>query len=229
MGGSSGLFGLLIFIIPIALIWYFVSKRKKKKNQPASVTAQSKSEKKDEVWRTVKQYLQDHNERGKEVSYSFVAKRNNPLQDKKLKKSYQFETEDYIQKNSLSKLEAKKYREKRQKQASKELYCIYFISRDAKTRQNDPARIIEAEVVQSPNAKKAKGEPSVKRNIVVNGLMDFETEFKWIEPIKKREDEKIEKMEKQRRARTAKKKAAQEKKQLRKMQKQGTTVQTQSH
>ena len=215
MGGSNNLFSLLIIIIPIVLIFWFFNKKKNKKNG-TGVTGQvqSKNERKDEVWKTVKQFLQEHGERGKEVSYSFVAKRNNPTQDKKLKKVFKQETEDYIKKNHLDKIQARRHRDQRQKLAAKELYCIYFITRDPKTKIKDPARIIEAEVVQTNTGNKK--EP-VKRSIVINGLQDFETEFKWIEPIKKREDEKIAKLEKQKEARAAKKRLRHEKRLQRKI------------
>lgn len=203
MGNNSSLFSILIIIVPIAVMFYFFSKRKKNQNNEG-FDGTPKKAKKDEVWRTLKQYMQDNNERGKEIVYSFVAKRPNPMQEKATRKGYAQETQKYIEENKLDKKAAKKYKAKRTKEASRERYCIYFITRDPKTRIRDDARIIEAEVVQKSTGDKR--EP-VKRSIVINGLQDFETEFKWIEPIKNREDEKIAKLEKQRAARQAKKDA----------------------
>lgn len=206
-GGSSSLFSIIIIIIPIIIVVWFFSKRKKKQ-EGAGFQGKLKSDKKDEVWRTIKQYMKDNGESGKEVAYSFVAKRPNPLQDKKLRKNYEVEIKKYIKENNLNKAAAKKYKRQKNKEASRELYCIYFITRDPKTKTKDSGKIIEAEVIQKPTGNKK--EPT-KRTIVVNGLQDFDKEFKWIEPIKKREDEKIAKLEKQRAARQAKKDARKKK------------------
>ncbi|WP_052664056.1 DUF5385 family protein [Mycoplasmoides alvi] len=201
MGNSGSLFSILILVIPIIAVFYFFSKKKKNKSK-IGFDGTPKKAKKDEVWQTIKKFMQQNNENGKEVVYSFVAKRPNPMQEKKIRKLYLAETNKYIEDNKLDKKAAKKYKSKRNKEASRELYCIYFISRDTKTRVDDKARIFEAEVVQKLTGQKK--EPT-KRVIVINGLKDFDTEFKWIEPLKKREDERIAKIQKQQLARQAKK------------------------
>ena len=201
MGNSGSLFSILILIIPIAVVFYFFSKKKKNRAN-VGFDGTPKKAKKDEVWQTIKKFMHQIGENGKEVVYSFVAKRPNPMQEKKIRKLYIEETDKYIKENNLDKKAAKKYKAQRNKEASRELYCIYFVSRDTKTRSLDKPRIFEAEVIQKLTGQKK--EPT-KRVIVINGLKDFDTEFKWIEPLKKREDERIAKIEKQRLARQAKK------------------------
>lgn len=208
--GNNGLFGLLILVVPIILLVMFFSKRKKNNEETNGFDGTPKKAKKDEVWRTLKQYLIDNNERGKEIIYSFVAKRPNPMQEKKIRKAYKEETDNYIKSHNLTKKEIKKYKKERIKEASREKYCIYFVTRDSKTRVKDKPRIIEAEVVQKlTNNKK---EPT-KRSIIINGLQNFDIEYKWIEPIKKREDDKIARFEKQKQAKITKKELKKQKKQ----------------
>lgn len=133
-----------------------------------------------------------------------MAKRQNPLLDKKTKKALEAEISAHIAKEGLDKKAAKAYRAKEMREAARERYCIWFVTRDAKTRVRDEPRIFEAEVVNQRTPGK-RGES--KRTIVINGLQDFEKEFAWIEPIKKREEAKMEAARKKREARVAKKAA----------------------
>lgn len=200
------LFYIMFIIIPIGIVWWMMSKRKKNKMRGAEDMAVP--EKKDEVWRTIKQFVSEQGETGKEVVSSFVAKRPNPIAEKKLKKAWEAETQAHIVREKLDKQAAKAYKRERAREASRERYCIWFVTRDAKTRVRDEPRIFEAEV-KNRRVTGKRGE--TKREIVINGLQDFEKEFAWIEPIKKREEAKIEAARKKREARLAKKKARKEK------------------
>ncbi len=208
MGDSSSLLTILIIILPIAALIYFISKRKKNK-AAVGFDGTPKKAKRDEVWQTIKRFLAERDEKGKEVKYSFVAKRPNPLQERKIRKAFIAETNEHIKKNNLDRKAAKQYKAKRNKEANRELYCIYFITKNSKTQQTDDPRIFEAEVVQKFTGDK---KAPTKRVIVINGLKDFETEYKWIEPLKKREDDRIAKLKKQRAAKEAKRQAKKAKK-----------------
>lgn len=203
MGNQSSLFSILILIIPIVAVIYFFSKRKKK-NAANGFDGTPKKAKKDEVWQTIKKFLAENNENGKEVVYSFVAKRPNPLQEKRIRKAFNAETEAYIRKNNLDKKAIKRYKASRTKEANRELYCIYFVTKNPKTQEMDKPRIFEAEVIQKMTGDKKS---PTRRVIVINGLKDFNTEFKWIEPLKRREDIRIAKIKKQKAAKEAKRNA----------------------
>lgn len=193
---------LLFIIIPIGIIFWMMSKRKKAKMKgPEDMNA---PEKKDEVWRTIKQFVANQGEVGKEVMSSFVAKRQNPLLNHKTKKVFEAEVKAHIDKEKLDAVAAKAYRREQVKEAGRELYCIWFVTRDAKTKVRDEPRIFEAEVVQKRTAGK-RGETA--RTIVINGLQDFDKEYAWIGPIKKREEAKMAAARKKKEARMAKKAA----------------------
>ena len=63
---------ILVVIIGIAIYaWY----KKRKANREANPFLSSRKNK-DEVWKTIKQFLKDNGEQGKEIVDSYVCKRN---------------------------------------------------------------------------------------------------------------------------------------------------------
>ncbi|ARQ35410.1 DUF5385 domain-containing protein [Mycoplasmoides pneumoniae] len=208
-GQQGGFFGLLVIIIPVILLIVFFSKKKNSQKTEFGGEGGSRASKKDEVWKTVKQFLQEQNERGKEIIKTFVAKNPNPLHSRKDRQFFNQEVQAYITAHNLSKTAAKRYRHEQLKLKQRELYCIYFITKDAKTSVFDEARIIEAEVYQKPN-KTGKGAP--ERLIRILGLKNFNDEMKWIQPLMDREEKRKEKEEKRKRELAARQLKRQEKK-----------------
>lgn len=191
-GGQQGsFFGLLVIVIPIILLIVFFSKKKGAQKNDFSGEGGNRSSRKDEVWKTIKQFLQEKNERGKEIIKTFVAKKPNPLHSKKDRKLFNQEIQAYITSNNLGKSEAKRYKNEQTRLMQRELYCIYFVTKDAKSTEVDDARIIEAEVYQKPTKTKSTPE----RLIRILGLKNFETEIQWIQPLMVREEKRKEKEE----------------------------------
>ncbi|WP_027122381.1 DUF5385 domain-containing protein [[Mycoplasma] imitans] len=191
---SSFLFIVLLVVIPIGLISYVIYKRKKSK-EPGQFAGKTKEERRNEVWKTIKRYLQDNEMYGREIMYSFVAKRPSANDDRKLHKQFKEATKQYLLEHKLSKKEKKEYLDKRKKEMARERYCIYFQTKDAKSQVTFEPAIIEAEVLTLP-AKSRRDPP--ERKIQINGLQDFKKEFAWIEPLKNKEDARLKKAEDER-------------------------------
>ena len=183
---SNPLLLILLLVVAIVGIPWWLKKRKQKQ---ATQTISSRHDK-DEVWKTIKQYLKDSGDYGKEIVDSYVAKRN-PI--------------DYINPNlpRISK-ENKKYANKiRQKQVSqskklakakginpdfvipkeRDLYVVCFLTRSIKSKIYDQPRAIECEVVNTKISKK-----EWDRKILINGVLDYDKEMEWIAPIRAAEE-----------------------------------------
>lgn len=195
--GNSNYFLFLIFILVIvAVVVFFVFKKKK-----APVNTTPVKQKKDEVWKSIKHYLKINNEQGKEIIDSYVAKRKT-IDFKEWKK------ENIAEWNEMSQAEQKIKREEFKKDP-KELYVVVFTTRNGKTRIEDPPRAIECEIVYARTTNKKDKD---SRNIVINGLMDYDTEAKWIDPLRKKDEAKLVKEEKRQAKKEQKKLAKAEKK-----------------
>lgn len=72
----------------------------------------------------------------------------------------------------MNRKQARIFTKKMRKEQLRELYCILFITRDAKTKLIDHQRIIEAEVKYIFVKKNER-----KRDIKINGLVDFKKNF----------------------------------------------------
>ncbi len=192
-GGSSSMLMLLIIIVPIGAVIYFVMKKKK---SPALKTERTENE--DEVWKTIKKYLKDSGEKGKEIIDSYVVKRPDPYNKSQMSKAKKKETKiAEKEKTKLKKSDPESYKVyKTELKADKkkkfpEQYVVLFTTRDTKTRVHDVPRAIECEVIYKKISKK-----DTQRKIVINGICDFENEMSWIKPIKAKDDEALEKQQK---------------------------------
>lgn len=185
-GGSSNMFLIILIILPIGLIIFFVMKRKK----GGANNNKKIKEEKDEVWSTIKKFLKQENEKGKEIIDAFTLKRPNPydkssmtkeqrveakIQEKELKKLKQTNLEEYKKEKSRISIERKR--------KPRELYVVLFTTRNAKTLEVDEPRVIECEILLRKLEKN-----KTERTIRINGLMNYEEEMKWIKPIKDKED-----------------------------------------
>ena len=162
----------------------------KKKKSGGNYQKKQRKEERDEVWATVKKYLKQTDEMGKEVIDTFTVKRPNPydlnsmtkeqkieykLEQKRLKELKNTNLEQYKKELAIDKINRRK--------KQKELYVVIFTTRDTKTGIEDAPRGIECEIVMKKiDAKRSQ------RTIEIRGLVDYEKEMKWIKPIKDKQD-----------------------------------------
>lgn len=214
MGGSNNLFFIILIIIPVAFIVFIVFKKKKGGNDKSPNGNQLKNkQQRDEVWLTIKRYLRDNNEVGKEIIDSYVVKRPDPrsnkIENKKFKEEMQSlktsNPEEYKNRKILKKIENRK--------KPHELYVVLFSTRNTKTHEVDPPRAIECEVLYKKVDKKTN-----RRVIEIQDkMLDYKKEMEWIKPIKEKDDKELarqlklnQKRMERRNARLAKEKAKNE-------------------
>lgn len=195
---------LLLVIIGVAI--YSIYKRKKNNREANPFLSNRKN--KDEVWKTIKQFLKDNNCQGKELADSYVVKRNhvdyvdpNSSELAKRNKTYELKIRQWQYK------QAKKYARSSgtyvsEKNPARDLFVVVFKTRDTKTHKEDPYRCFECEVLNTKIGKK-----QYDRKIIINGELDLDKEMEWIAPIRAAEQEKAKAME----AKAAKRKANQDK------------------
>lgn len=196
---------LLVVIVGIAIFaWY----KKRKANKEANPFLSSRKNK-DEVWKTIKQFLKDNGEQGKELVDSYVCKRDhidairpNGSDQYKKNKNYELKIRKWQRKELNQDLKA---RGKKQLKApaARDLFVVVFQTRDTKTGEKDNPRCFECEVINKKIDKK-----NYDRKIVIHHELDYDTEMEWIAPVRVAEAEKNAAIEK----RMAKQKAAQKKK-----------------
>lgn len=217
MGGSNNLFFIILIIIPIAFIVFIVFKKKKGGNDKSPNGNQLKNkQQRDEVWLTIKRYLRDNNEVGKEIIDSYVVKRPDPrsnkLENKKFKEEMKAlktsDPEEYKNRKILKKIENRK--------KPRELYVVLFSTRNTKTHEVDPPRAIECEVLY----KKVDKKTNHRVIEIQDKVLDYKKEMEWIKPIKEKDDKELarqlklnQKRMERRNARLAKEKAKKELKQ----------------
>ncbi len=214
MGGSNNLFFIILIIIPVAFIVFIVFKKKKGGNDKSPNGNQLKNkQQRDEVWLTIKRYLRDNNEVGKEIIDSYVVKRPDPrsnkIENKKFKEEMQSlktsNPEEYKNRKILKKIENRK--------KPRELYVVLFSTRNTKTHEVDQPRAIECEVLYKKVDKKTN-----RRVIEIQDkMLDYKKEMEWIKPIKEKDDKELarqlklnQKRMERRNARLAKEKAKNE-------------------
>lgn len=202
--GASLMPILILVIIGVAIYSVY----KKKKNEREANPFLSNRKNKDEVWKTIKQFLKDKGESGKELADSYVVKRNN---------------QDYInpngsdldKKNKNYELKIRQWQIKQSKKAAKssgikpfenpkarDLFVVVFKTKDTKTNKADPYRCFECEVINTKISKK-----EYDRKIVIHNELNYDKEMEWIAPIRAAEEAKNKAME----AKVAKQKATQAK------------------
>jgi len=195
---------LLIVIIAIAIYAAY----KKKKDAKATNPFLSSRKDKDEVWRTIKQYLRDNGEKGKELADSYVVKRNHvdmvdPNGSDKYKKNKNFELKiRKWQREELNK-DKPKGAPKISAPKARDQFVVVFTTKDTKTGVTDAPRAFECEVINTKISKK-----EFDRKIVINKPLDYDAEMEWIAPVRAAEAAKAAEVEK----RLAKQKAAEAKK-----------------
>lgn len=183
---------MLVVLIPIGIFIWF--RHKKQKNEEGSKVVSGKRKKQEsEAWVTIKKYLKDQNETGKEIVELFVVKRIeeqdvSSLPTKELRQQQKLENKK--KKDEMKALKAKdpeKYKKLRKEEKSTkkpELWLLYFVTRNPKTKENDKARIIECKIEYKKISKK-----TTDRVIHVNDKVNFKKEMEWIKPIKDKEDQ----------------------------------------
>lgn len=191
-GSSSLLFILLLLVVPIGFFWWW----KKKKNGSSSGGSMQKRHEGDEVWKTLKDFLKSKNEKGKEIVESYVAKRPDPnvinrSLPKDQQKKQKLEIKENEKQEKIKKKQLKSEGKKYVKEKPRELYVVLFVTKSSRDNVEDKPRAIECEVknVRVANGKKGQTE----KKIIILGERDYETESKWILPIKTAEEEKIKK------------------------------------
>ena len=197
-GGSGGMSGVVIMLIVlvgggIGFFIFMKKKKGKKSNLPIS-TRQNK----DEVWKSIKQFLKDNNEYGQEIVDSFVAKRHgrdyiNPNEPKLIRKSKRQEIKAREKQLKLTNKQNKNNGPKITPPKEKELYVVCFTTKDIKTGKLNVPRAIECEVINTKISKK-----QYDRKIIINGEVNYEKEMEWIGPLRKLEHAKNVRAEKQR-------------------------------
>ena len=180
MEHSSSILFILFFLVPIGII-IFIAVKKKKNTYNTTPTKQ----KRDEVWKSIKYFLKQHNEQGKEIIDSYVAKR-------KTQDFSEWKKQNLALWNNMS--SAQRQEKKNEfKKHPKELYVVVFTTRDSKTKQEDQPRAIECEIIY---AKTQNQREKDSRNIVINGQLDYAKEAEWIDPLRKKDEAKLIKEEK---------------------------------
>lgn len=211
MQSSSSLLPIMFLtIIGIAFFAWYKKRKEKRNNNPLLSTRKNK----DEVWKVIKQFLKDNNERGKKIINSFVVKRDfvnainpNGSYSYKINKNFEIKIRNWQLKyyNKLLPANAKLISPK-----VRDLFVVVFTTEDEKTKKIDKPRCFECEVI---NKKIAKNK--FDRKIIINSALDYDTEMEWIAPIKDAEKAKEAALERN----AAKQKSKQQKKLLKQKQK----------
>lgn len=189
---TSSLMPILIIVV-IAIVIYSMYKKKKDKQSSRSFLSTRKN--KDEVWKTIKQFLKDNGMHGQEIIDSYVLKRNHidmidPNGTYQYKKNKNFELKiRKWQRNIINKQNKNGMQLKPPK--SRDLFVVVFSTKDNKNGLKNKTMCFECEVI---NTKIAKNE--YDRKIVINGELNYDKEMEWIAPIHANEVAKNEIMKK---------------------------------
>lgn len=201
---------IFVVIIGVAIFaWY----KKRKANKNANPFLSSRKNK-DEVWKTIKQFLKDNGEQGKEILDSYVCKRNHvDMVDPngsflyKKNKNYELKIRKWQRKEMNKKLKAQHKKEIKPPKA-RDLFVVVFETRDSKTGKKEAPRCFECEVINTKIDKK-----NYDRKIVIHKELDYDTEMEWIAPVRIAEAAKNAAIEK----RLAKQKAAEKKREQKRL------------
>lgn len=172
----DSLFIIVIIVVVIVVLFMFFKRRKNGGKGPSNEV--QKRHEGNEVWKAVKDFLKSKDEKGKEIVETYVAKRPSlDYIDKNLSKEEQkqkkLEIKNRKQEEKRKKKEDRAIGKKPRNEPSKELYVILFVTRNAKTKVEDPPRAIECEVINNQVGRKQKD-----RKITINGEKDYEVESK---------------------------------------------------
>lgn len=167
--------------------------KKQKKNKTNFFLSNHKN--KDDVWKTIKQFLKRNGEKGKEIVDSYVVKRNHiDMIDPTLS--------NHEKQNKRAEIRIRKLKIKTLKLLAKKnnipfetpkihlnRYVIVFITKNIKTNFIDDPRCIEIEVVSNKVAKN-----KYENEIVINSELEYNNEIQWISPYRESEKIKYEKI-----------------------------------
>ena len=205
-GGLAGGITPILFIVIIGVVIFAIYKKKKNDREANPFLSNRKN--KDEVWKTIKQFLKDQDEQGKEIVDSYVVKRNhrdyidpNGSNLDKKNKNYELKIRR-MQLKQARKLEKKQGIKAPKQKVNRDLFVVVFQTKDSKTGRTDPYRCFECEVVNTKIAKK-----QYDRKILIHGQLDYDKEMEWIAPVRAAEVAKSKAMQ----AKLDKQKAAQAK------------------
>ncbi len=205
---------ILLVIVGIAIFAWW---KKRKANREANPFLSSRKNK-DEVWKTIKQFLKDNGEQGKEIIDSYVCKRDhidviNPNGSflYKKNKNYELKIRKWQRKeqNKILKAQGKKTLEAPK---VKDLFVVVFETRDSKTGIKDAPRCFECEVVNTRISKR-----DYDRKIVIHGELNYDAEMEWLAPVRYSEAAKAAAIE-QKMAKQKQKEAKKQQKRLLKQQ-----------
>ncbi len=182
---------IMLVIIAAAAVFVVPTMIKKRRDEKAKALISQRKEK-DEVWKTVKQYLKDTNQYGVEITETYVARRNpvdyiNPNASKFVReqtrdvnkiREFQYQQELRLAKKSGSKASFIKPK-------NRDLYVVVFNTKNIKTGELNQPQCIECEVINKKIDKK-----NYDRKIVINGALDYDKEMEWIAPMRANELQK---------------------------------------
>ena len=177
MNSNAGL--IIVFVlVGIAVIVMIPLSIKKKRDQKNKALISSRHNK-DEVWKSIKQYLKDSGQYGNKIISSYVAKRNDI---------------NYINPNdsNYSKRKQKIVNKIRDYQYSEEKKHVKITNKKAKFVR-PPVRDLYVVCFQTQNTK--TGRKTQDRQIFINGSCDYNKEMEWIAPIRDAEIERSKKIE----------------------------------
>ena len=186
MAKANNTFIFLLFFVFLLIMFFSIKKQKKDKTN----IFLSNHKNKDEVWRTIKQFLKKNNEKGKEIIDSYVVKRNHiDMIDPTLS--------NHEKENKRAEIRIRKFRIKTLRLLAKKnniqftepkihlnRYVIVFVTKNIKTNLIDNPRCIEIEVVSNKISKN-----KYENEIIINSELNYNNEIQWLSPY--RESEKI--------------------------------------
>jgi hypothetical protein len=157
---------------------------KKKKAKEAAASLVSQRHDKDEVWKSIKQFLKNNDEYGHEIADSFVVKKNvidyiNP------KLSHYRKSELNTERKIRTLLTFKGDKKNKKAEPFRDLYLVFFTTRDTKLNKLHNSRCIECEVLTIPVSKK-----ETEKKIVILGEKNYEKEIQWVAPLKEAEEKR---------------------------------------
>lgn len=171
---TNNSFIFIIFFIFLFVIFFSVKKQKQDKTN----IFLSNHKNKDDVWKTIKQFLKKNNEKGKEIFDSYVVKKNHiDMIDPSLS--------NHEKENKRAEIRIRKFRIKTLKLLAKKnhisfqmpkihlnRYVIVFITKNIKTNFVDDPRCIEIEVVSNKISKN-----KYENEIIINSELDYNNEI----------------------------------------------------
>lgn len=180
---------IILVVIIVVIIAIAIPTSMKKKREQSKKAMISAHHNKDEVWKSIKQYMKDTNQYGCEIIDSYVAKRNsidyiNPNLPKVSRDNIKYANKIREFQYQQAKKDAKSSNSNVRftRPPIKDIYVICFCIRNIKTKQINPPQAIECEVIIKKIDRKTQD-----RKIIINGKVNYDKEMEWIAPIRNAE------------------------------------------